>query len=284
MSKLALGKGLGALIPGLSSETAVESGALREIEIAQVSPNPFQPRSEFDQETLLELAQSIEEKGVLQPILVTPKDNGFELVAGERRLRAAEMAGYRTIPAIILEGLSKEAIIELALIENLQREDLDPIDEARGYKRLMDECGLTQETVAQKVGRNRSVVANALRLLGLPPEVQKKISSGEITPGHARTLLNLADPEAQKRLAAQMAGEKMTVRSAEKLVLKRRPARRAPDLPAEVEEMQNKLQQFFATKVRIQRNQKGHGKIEVEFYSDQELVKLIWKMAAIGGE
>lgn len=284
MSKPALGKGLGALIPGLSEGVAVESGALREIEIAQVSPNPFQPRSDFDQEALLELAQSIEEKGVLQPILVTTKDAGFELVAGERRLRAAEMAGQKQIPAIILEGLSKEAIIELALIENLQRENLDPIDEARSYKRLIDECGLTQETVAQKVGKNRSVVANALRLLTLPPEVQKKISSGEITPGHARTLLNLADAEAQKRLAEKMAGEKMTVRSAEKLILKRRNARRVPELPAEVEEMQNKLQQFFATKVRIQRNQKGRGKIEVEFYSDQELVKLVWKMAAIGGE
>jgi len=284
MSKPTLGKGLGALIPGLSEETAVESGALREIEIAQVVPNPYQPRSEFDQETLLELAQSIEKKGVLQPILVTPKGNGFELVAGERRLRAAEMAGQKQIPAIILEGLSKEAIIELALIENLQRENLDPIDEARGYKRLIDECELTQEVVAQKVSKNRSVVANALRLLSLPVEVQKKISSGEITPGHARTLLNLADSETQKRLADKMAEEKMTVRTAEKLILKRRAARRSPDLQAEVEEMQNKLQQFFATKVRIHRNQKGRGKIEVEFYSDQELIKLVSKMAAVGGE
>lgn len=275
MTKPALGKGLGALIPGLSEEMAVESGGLREIEINQVSPNPYQPRSEFDQEALRELAQSIEEKGVLQPILVTAKDNGFELVAGERRLRAAEMAGLKQIPAITFEGLSKETIIELALIENLQREDLDPIDEARGYRRLIDECGLTQELVAQKVAKNRSVVANALRLLSLPVEIQKKISLGEITPGHARTLLNLADPEMQKRMAEKMAGEKMTVRTAEKLILKRRAAKRAPELPANFEEVQVKMQQHFATKVRIQRNQKGRGRIEIHFYSDLELERVL---------
>jgi len=275
MTKPALGRGLGALIPGLSEETAVESSSLKEIEISQVSPNPYQPRSEFDQETLNELAQSIIEKGVIQPILVTPKGVGFELVAGERRLRAAEMAGLKLIPSIILEGLSKEAIIEVALIENLQRENLDPIDEARGYKRLIDECSLTQETVAQKVGKNRSVVANSLRLLTLPVEIQKKISSGEITPGHARTLINVADPEAQMRLAEKMAGEKMTVRSAEKLVLKRRAAKRAPELPAEVEELQARLQQHFATRVRVNRNRRGRGRIEVHFYSDLELQRVL---------
>jgi len=252
-----------------------EGRILKEIDIAAISPNPFQPRVDFNQETLSELAQSIIEKGILQPILVTQKANGYELVAGERRVRAAEMAGYKQIPALIMEGLSKEAIIELALIENLQRENLDPIEEAKAYERLLGECNLTQEEIAQRVGKSRSVVANSLRLLTLPPGIQNKISSGEITPGHARTLLNLADQEAQVRLAERMADEKMTVRSAEKLILKRRAARRAPELPAEAEDMQRELQQHLATKVRIHRNQKARGRIEIHFYSDLELQRLL---------
>jgi len=275
MSKQALGRGLGALIPGLSEEAVGEGRILKEIDIAAISPNPFQPRVDFNQETLSELAQSIIEKGILQPILVTQKANGYELVAGERRVRAAEMAGYKQIPALIMEGLSKEAIIELALIENLQRENLDPIEEAKAYERLLGECNLTQEEIAQRVGKSRSVVANSLRLLTLPPGIQNKISSGEITPGHARTLLNLADQEAQVRLAERMADEKMTVRSAEKLILKRRAARRAPELPAEAEDMQRELQQHLATKVRIHRNQKARGRIEIHFYSDLELQRLL---------
>ncbi|HEU4437560.1 MAG TPA: ParB/RepB/Spo0J family partition protein, partial [candidate division Zixibacteria bacterium] len=214
------------------------------------------------------------EKGVLQPILVTAKDNGYELVAGERRVRAAEMAGYKQIPAIIIEGLTKEATIELALIENLQRENLDPIEEAKAYKQLVEECNLTQEQIAQRVGKNRSVVANSLRLLTLPPEIQKIISSAKITPSHARTLLNLADSGAQLQLAEKMAAEKMTVRSAEKLVLKRRGARRSPELSASAEDLQSELQRHLASKVRIHRNQKGRGRIEIHFYSDPELERL----------
>lgn len=278
MSKPALGRGLGALIPGLSDEAVAEGRQLKEVEISSITPNPFQPRMEFDQESLLELARSIEEKGILQPILVTVKDNGYELIAGERRVRAAEMAGYKQVPAIIMDGLSKETLIELALIENLQRENLDPIEEAKAYKRLTEECNLTQEEIAQRVGKNRSVVANSLRLLSLPAEIQNKISSGAITPGHARTLLNLADRETQLRLAEKMAQEKLTVRSAEKLVLKRRAARRSPELPASFEEVQAKLQQYLSTKVRIHRNQKGRGRIEIHFYSDAELQRVLLKM------
>lgn len=274
MSKPVLGRGLGALIPGLTDEAVAEGRQLREIEITSISPNPYQPRMDFDQETLSELAQSIQEKGILQPILVTAKDNGFELIAGERRVRAAEMAGYKQIPALIMEGLSKESIIELALIENLQREDLDPIDTATAYRRLMEECHLTQEEVAKRVGKNRSTVANFLRLLGLPPKVQGMISLGELSPGHVRVILNLADPEAQVRLAEKMAAEKTTVRTAEKMVLKRRGARRAPQLSASAEDLQRELQQHLATKVKVFRNQKGRGRIEIHFFSDMELERL----------
>ncbi len=274
MAKPALGRGLGALIPGISEEAAAEGRSLKEIEISSISPNPYQPRVDFNDDALLELSLSITEKGVLQPILVTAKDNGYELVAGERRVRAAEMAGYKQIPAIIIEGLTKEASIELALIENLQRENLDPIEEAKAYKQLVEECNLTQEQIAQRVGKNRSVIANSLRLLALPPEIQKIISSAKITPSHARTLLNLADSGAQLQLAEKMAAEKMTVRSAEKLVLKRRAARRAPELSASAEDLQGELQRHLATKVKIHRNQKGRGRIEIHFYSDPELERL----------
>jgi len=274
MSKQALGRGLGALIPGMAEEAVAEGRMLKEIEIASISPNPYQPRVDFNDDALLELSLSITEKGVLQPILVTAKDNGYELVAGERRVRAAEMAGYKQIPAIIMEGLTKEASIELALIENLQRENLDPIEEAKAYKQLVEECNLTQEQIAQRVGKNRSVVANSLRLLTLPPEIQKIISSAKITPSHARTLLNLADSGAQLQLAEKMAAEKMTVRSAEKLVLKRRGARRSPELSASAEDLQSELQRHLASKVRIHRNQKGRGRIEIHFYSDPELERL----------
>jgi ParB family transcriptional regulator, chromosome partitioning protein len=274
MSKQALGRGLGALIPGISEEAVAEGHILKEIEITSISPNPNQPRVDFNDDALLELSLSITEKGVLQPILVTSKGNGYELVAGERRVRAAEMAGFKQIPAIIIEGLTKEASIELALIENLQRENLDPIEEARAYKQLVEECNLTQEQIAQRVGKNRSVIANSLRLLALPVEIQKIISSAKITPSHARTLLNLADSGAQLQLAEKMAAEKMTVRSAEKLVLKRRAARRSPELSAAAEDLQSELQRHLATKVKVHRNQKGRGRIEIHFFSDAELERL----------
>ncbi|MGH8003293.1 MAG: ParB/RepB/Spo0J family partition protein [Limisphaerales bacterium] len=274
MTKPALGRGLGALIPGISEEAGAEGRTLKEIPIESISKNPYQPRTEFYAVSLNELADSIAEKGILQPILVTPKDNGYELVAGERRVQAAEMAGYKQIPAIILEGLTKEAKIELALIENLQREDLDPIDTAKAYQRLMDECHLTQEEVAKRVGKSRPAVANFLRLLSLPAKVQGMISLGELSPGHVRAILNLADQGAQLRLAEKMAAEKMTVRSAEKLVLKRRSARRAPELSASAEDLQGELQRHLATKVKLHRNQKGRGRMEIHFYSDPELERV----------
>ena len=274
MTKPALGRGLGALIPGLSEEAMAEGRMLKEIDIKSISPNPYQPRSDFHPDSIRELADSITEKGILQPILVTSKDNGYQLIAGERRVQAAKMADYKLIPAIILEGLSKEGMIELALIENLQREDLDPIDTATAYQRLMEECPLTQEEVAKRVGKSRSTVANFLRLLSLPPKVQGMISLGELSPGHVRVILNLADPEAQVRLAEKMAAEKTTVRTAEKLVLKRRGARRVPQLSASAEDLQRELQQHLATKVKVFRNQKGLGRIEIHFFSDMELERL----------
>jgi ParB family chromosome partitioning protein len=274
MGKPALGRGLGALIPGVSEEGVAEGRKLVEIPIDNIHKSPYQPRTEFFVESLQELANSIQEKGILQPVLVTPKGDAYELVAGERRVHAAEMAGYKQIPAIILEGLTKEAKIELALIENLQREDLDPIEEARAYKRLADECNLTQEEIAKRVGKDRSVIANSVRLLTLSEDVQHIISTARITPSHARTLLNLADSGAQLKLAEKMASEGMTVRSAEKLVYKRRSARRAPALSASAEDLQREMQQHLATKVKIHRNQKGRGRIEIQFYSDAELERL----------
>ncbi|MGE5528819.1 MAG: ParB/RepB/Spo0J family partition protein [Patescibacteria group bacterium] len=275
-----LGRGLSALIPEL--EEAENEGRL-ELSISDIRPNPYQPRHEFDPVKLAELTESIKEHGVLQPVLVRRVEGGYELIAGERRLRAAELAGLAKIPAVIRD-LTDVAMMEVALVENLQREDLNPMDEAEAYRRLVEEFHLTQEDVAQRVGKSRSAVANILRLLNLPRTVQADLGAGRSTVGHARAILGLKSEEEQLAIWKDIMEGNLSVRETENLVrrraektvpretLPRRSAAEPPDpnLRAAEEEMRRAL----GTKVRIHRAGES-GRIEIEFYSQEDLTRIL---------
>jgi ParB family chromosome partitioning protein len=281
MGRNVLGKGLEALIPQVTPETVKIEEPPKEglvhLSIDKIKSNPYQPRTKMDEEKLLELSASIQEKGIIQPVVVRQVGEEFELVAGERRLSAAKKLGWEKIPAMVTGKLSKEEMLELSLIENLQREDLNPIDTARGYQRLLEECALSQAQLAQKIGKERSSVANTLRLLNLPEEVQKLISDGELSEGHARTILALPDEKRQIELSKRVVKEGLSVRRTEelvygpkrKLVLKRRPE----TAPAFFE-IEEKLKQYFGTSVKVIGRGKG-GKIEVEFYSEEDLSRIL---------
>jgi len=284
MHRKALGKGLEALIP--SSGTTTMEGprtGVREIAIDQVEPNPFQPRTRFDESALRELADSILATGVLQPILVRRRNetDGYQLVAGERRLRAAQLAGVDHIPAVIKEVDDRE-MLELALVENVQREDLNPIDEAKGYHSLATKLTMTHEQISQRVGKHRSVVTNALRLLALPPEILEMVSRGTLSAGHARALLSLDSSGEQLATARYIHSKGFSVRRTEALINRKlrrkhsRPRARSADL-AEVE---NKLQQRFSTKVTIRAGRKG-GKVEFEYYGREDLERLLEAWAVL---
>jgi len=284
MHRKALGKGLEALIP--SSGTTTMEGprtSVSEIAIDQVEPNPFQPRTRFDESALRELADSILATGVLQPILVRRRSetNGYQLVAGERRLRAAQLAGVDHIPAVIKEVDDRE-MLELALVENVQREDLNPIDEAKGYHSLATKLTMTHEQISQRVGKHRSVVTNALRLLALPPEILEMVSRGTLSAGHARALLSLDSSGEQLATARYIHSKGFSVRRTEALINRKlrrkhsRPRARSADL-AEVE---NKLQQRFSTKVTIRAGRKG-GKVEFEYYGREDLERLLEAWAVL---
>lgn len=276
-----LGRGLGALIPEL--EVAESEGRL-EIPIGQIRANPFQPRREFDPIKLGELAESIREHGVLQPVLLRRMEGGYELVAGERRMRAAEMAGLAKIPAVIGD-FADSAMMEIALVENLQREDLNPIEEAEAYRRLLDEFGLTQEEVAQKVGKSRPAIANTLRLLNLPAPVREDLSAGRTTVGHARAILGLKSEGEQLDAWKDVVSSGMSVRETEELVrrrgeriVSRETAGKRLPVPAKVDpdlkEAEDRIRKAFGTKVRIHPAGKG-GRIEIEYYSPEELDRIL---------
>jgi len=276
MSKKALGKGLSALIP--TEEKPPSTGpALLALEVIQ--PNRYQPRTAPDSARMAELAASIRTSGVLEPIVVRPLGEGYELIAGERRWLAARQAGLRDIPAVIREATDAEAL-ELALIENLQREDLNPMEEARAYERLAEQFGHTQQEIADKVGKDRATVANTLRLLALSPQIQAMVKSGQLSEGHARALLSLPSAQDQSSLAQKIIARKLSVRQTElevrKMVsprLKLRAmavARRNSHLRAAEEA----LQKVFGTKVRI-RLMGERGRIEVEFYSQVDLDRIL---------
>ena len=268
-----LGRGLESLFedaaPSFESDTRIETLPLREIE-----PDPGQPRKTFDDETLAELSASIAEHGLLQPIAVRPKPSGgYLIVAGERRWRASRMAGLTEVP-VIVKDVTDEQAMELALVENLQREDLDPVEEAAGIRELMTRCGLTQEQAAQKLGKSRSALANSLRLLSLPETVLELLKSGFITIGHAKVVLGLPTPELQEEAAQMIADNQLNVRQAEALCKKlAKPAKEpvaAPlpsALPVEVEES---LKQALGSEVRVAYHD-GKGKLTVHFYSDDQL-------------
>lgn len=270
MPKGGLGKGLGALLPGDGNENANSLIPLRSI-----TTRPEQPRKLFADEALDELTQSIKEHGVLQPILVRPKKNGYEVIAGERRFRAAEKAGLKEIPAIIKELTDHEAA-EIALVENLQREDLTPLEEAQAYKQLMDRFSYTQETVAEKIGRSRAYVANMVRLLALPEPVLILLNSGELSVGHARALLGLPIDTGSLIELARLAVEKgYTVRQMEQIARDQGGKRKTPKTNSgEYLLLEQKLQDTLGTKARIIKSKNG-GRIEITYYSDEDLERII---------
>lgn len=278
MQRKALGKGLEALIPsGTTATMEPPAPGTREIPIQQIGPNPHQPRSRFSEESLQELASSIRETGVLQPVLVRRQDDGgFQLVAGERRLRAAQLAGMTAIPAIIRDVDDRE-MLELALIENIQREDLNPVDEAKGYHALSTRLGMTHDEISQRVGKHRTAVTNSLRLLALPAEVLEMVSRGTMTAGHARALLGLESVGEQLVTARYVQSKGLSVRRTEALVnrkLRRRHTRARSAKTVDVAEWENKLQQRFATRVVIRQGRKG-GRVEFEYYSREDLERLL---------
>jgi ParB family chromosome partitioning protein len=251
-----------------------------QVAIEQVHRTPFQPRTSFDQEPLQDLVESIRTQGVVQPLLVRRSGNGYELIAGERRLRASQAAGLKTVP-VILRQATDQQVLELALIENLQRENLNPIEEARGYSELTQRFGLRQEEVAQKVGKSRAAVANALRLLALPDDVQAWVAKGQLSVGHAKVILGLGIKEEQWLMADRCLRQGLTVRHLEKLVEKARETGRIPSQRKErsqnaphLEAIEEGLQQKLGTKVYIIRGRKK-GRIEIEFYGEDDLSRLV---------
>jgi ParB family transcriptional regulator, chromosome partitioning protein len=275
-----LGRGLDALIPR-------PGGAVRDVEIARIRPNPAQPRQRFAQESLEELAASIHEHGVLQPLIVSQTRDGYTLIAGERRLRAAKIAGRTTVPVIIKETSPQNAL-ELALVENLQRADLTPLEEATGYRELIASHNLTQEQVATRVGRSRAAVTNRLRLLTLPPEVAELLAEGAITEGHARALLGCPDATLQRALAERVVRDGLSVRQTEELVRRAQVAADAQpsgdDEPAPGPSvLEEQLQQALGTRVQIVRSRRG-GRLVVHYYDDEQLEGIVEAMLGTQGQ
>mgnify|MGYP005831450289 CR=1 FL=1 len=257
------------------------------IDIHSIRLNPRQPRKMFDKDKLDELADSIREHGVIEPVIVRPTDDGaYELVAGERRFRATVLAGLQSIPAVVRVVDDRQSL-ELALIENLQREDISPLECAEAYRRLMDEFGLTQEQIAERVGKNRSTIANTLRLLNLPPEILESLSKGEITEGHARALLSVNDTEEQLNCWRRVVSQGLSVRETERLSRTPKASRtsKTSSVPRAtgrqrhtdpyLADVEDKLRRYLGTKVSITRNDANAGKIEIEFYDDDDLMRIL---------
>jgi ParB family chromosome partitioning protein len=316
--KSALGKGLSALLPSeereeRSEEEQQEGGDLSksklyrfqdkarllrrvaDIELDSIRPNPYQPRQEFNDDALDELAASIEQLGIIQPITVRALGDGqFEIISGERRFRAARRAGLERLPAFVREANS-EQMLEMALVENVQREELNPIEVALGYKRLLEECGLTQEEVAEKVSKSRATVANFLRLLRLPPRIQAALRDKSVSMGHARALITIEDEDAQVDLLETTIDEDLSVREVERRVRARREADEDADGPADgeatassaarsnppdrdamqLEQYRDKLRSFLSTQVKIKHKSDGEGHIEISYYSEDDLERLL---------
>ncbi len=279
-----LGKGLGALL----GEQAVGSGAgpgVTEVPVARISPNRFQPRHTFEPEALADLTASIAQKGVLQPLIVTPAlDGRWELVSGERRWRAAQQAGLATVPVVVREVDERE-LLEIALIENLQREDLDAIEEATGYRRLIDEFGATQAELAQHLGRSRPAVTNALRLLDLPDQVQSMVRQGRLTAGHGRALLGLENRRRMPELARDAADRGLSVRQLERKVKRENRGPREPGETSRSAELERRrieedLQRALGTRVAVRPGARGKGRIEISYTSLDDFEGLVERLLA----
>lgn len=298
IKKKGLGKGLDSLIPdnnsmkSVTSEKTVESkedaaakSGVQVMKINEVEPNRDQPRKNFDEDALLELSDSIKQFGVLQPLLVRKRKDYYEIIAGERRWRAAKLAGVKEVPVIEKEYTDQE-ILEIGLIENIQRENLNPIEEAIAYKRLLEEFNLKQDEVAERVSKSRTAVTNSMRLLKLSDKVQQMIIDDMISTGHARALLAIDDPELQYTLANKIFDEKLSVRETEKLVKEiknpKKPKEKKPVANSFIyQDLEEKMKSVFGTKVSIASKGKGKGKIEIEYYSDDELEHLFDIMMSI---
>jgi ParB family transcriptional regulator, chromosome partitioning protein len=276
MSK-GLGRGLNALF---SQVDITEEDVVTEADVSDLRPNPYQPRKHFDEEALGELTESIKQHGVIQPLIVRKSIRGYEIIAGERRWRAAKQAGLATVP-IVVRDFSDDQMMEIALVENLQREDLNPMEIAHAYRKLMTQLSLTQEELADRVGKSRPHVANFLRLLSLPPELQEDVSRGTLSMGHARALLGVKDEEMQKKLAEKVKKEQASVRQLEEWIQnlnrageKKEKAKAKVVIHPRIKHYEEVLQQAFSTPVRIRHGRKK-GKIEIEYYSESELERLV---------
>ena len=274
-----LGKGLDLLIPG--AETKEEKKETLLLKTSQLEPNKDQPRKKFDEEAIEELAQSIKQYGIIQPIIVCKRDDYYQIIAGERRWRAAKKAGIREVPVVVKEYTEKE-IAEISLIENIQREDLNPIEEAKSYKRLIDEYKLTQEELSERVSKSRTEIANKMRLLKLHDDVQKMLISGALSAGHARALLGLEVKKDQLKAANEIIEKSLSVRQTEDLVKKMNVPKKEKEGKSKTEDslefvykdLEKRLSDCLGTKVKISRKDKNKGKIEINYYSEDELDRL----------
>ena len=291
--KSVLGRGLNALIPknprmevnlhdGSVGRDTGEMGIIASINLASIQPNPFQPRTDFDQSSLEELTRSIQEKGIIQPITVRRFENGYQMISGERRLRAAQAARLRQIPAYIIAVATDEDMLELALIENIQREYLNPMEIANAYQRLLDECHLSQEDIAKRVGKDRSTVTNFIRLLKLPARIQEGLRKEKISMGHARALISLPNERMQLRLYEKIVDGGLSVRKVEDIVRaaqqpKKKSGSRKEDnhAPASIQHLEEQLRQVLGTKVKVRTKGQGHGEIVIEYYSLDDFDRLM---------
>ena len=277
MNRKALGRGLGAL---LSSDRTIDLGSEpTEVELESIVPGSMQPRTHFDEASLESLAESIRAHGIVQPLLVRRRGEGYELIAGERRWRAAKLAGLAKVPVVVRE-VPDDSLLEIALIENIQREDLNPIEEAQAYKKLIEAVGLTQEALASRVGRDRSYITNYLRLLRLPDDLQLLVIEGRLSTGHARTLLAIEHVDLQRRMARKIIDDGLSVRATELLVHKgaeekpaKKPAASQVDDP-NVRAAESKLRRALGTQVKITQTAEGKGKIEISFFDSRDLDRL----------
>ncbi len=277
MEKRALGKGLSALIPEREAQEAKpEKNKILYLKIGDIKPNRFQPREDFEKEAFEELAASIKEKGLVQPVLVRKIDGGYELIAGERRLRAAKYLNIEEIPAIVRESSDLDSF-EISLIENVQREDLNPIEQAKAYKRLIEEFKLSQENVADAIGKDRATVANIIRLLKLPSKIQDFVSRGTITMGHARAILSLSNIQEQLMLCNKIVSKGLSVRETERFTqvfANKKPRKSRIFSDPNILSLEQELSQFLGSKVRIIKSNKK-GRIEIEFYTEKDLERIV---------
>jgi ParB family transcriptional regulator, chromosome partitioning protein len=273
--KSALGKGLGALIP--NDVQVKESNKPTVISLNLIKSNDEQPRKAFDDEKIAELAQSIKEHGIIQPIILNKKDKYYVIVAGERRWRAAKLLGLKEVPAIVMELTDKD-ILEVSLIENIQRQDLNPIEEALAYKKLLSDFDLTQEELSKRVGKSRVAISNVIRLTGLSDTVKQYLIDEVITEGHGRALLAIEDPELQCEIAQKVIDEKLSVRELERLIkslkVEKKQREKVRELNPYYKDVTERLQNYFGTKVNIS-NKNNKGKIEIEYYSDEDLQRIL---------